>query len=346
MFNLTGEDLATHKGWNDFLHILSSLTVKEMLNALFFDGIKNKLKIPIKDLRDFMEVADRLRREQRIEHMDDFIAEVLGSSAYYAYLYAGMTYFKRIFKVDRQLLELASHMDPDKLRMEDVRLPLPITILYLQEPIQVLDMSISIVMMADTGEEQMAMEPAICSAYSVMDTIAGIWGTSARRDPLKRRIHVGFGRQRNNNLMFPGNFYLNIPFRKGTIHEARKDLPVTGMSKKDGEKMVQFFNTLVSYIALVSGGYIKTRDKTTQPRKKWRKGASTTFKTKEAYWAGEVPLVRMLQPPKTTVSTKTGTVVPHWRRGHLRSQPYGPERSQRKIIWIDKMPVNFDKEET
>ena len=25
---------------------------------------------------------------------------------------------------------------------------------------------------------------------------------------------------------------------------------------------------------------------------------------------------------------------PHWRKGHLKSQPYGPKLSLRKIIWI------------
>ena len=33
----------------------------------------------------------------------------------------------------------------------------------------------------------------------------------------------------------------------------------------------------------------------------------------------------------------------HWRRGHTRQQPYGPERKERKGIWIEPMLVNADQ---
>ncbi len=35
----------------------------------------------------------------------------------------------------------------------------------------------------------------------------------------------------------------------------------------------------------------------------------------------------------------------HWRRGHIRSQPHGPGRMQRKLIWIEPMLVGMDHQE-
>jgi hypothetical protein len=38
---------------------------------------------------------------------------------------------------------------------------------------------------------------------------------------------------------------------------------------------------------------------------------------------------------------------PHWRRGHVRNQPCGSGRSQRKLIWIEPMLVGMsEREET
>ncbi|MCT9633885.1 hypothetical protein NOX73_32960, partial [Pseudomonas aeruginosa] len=34
------------------------------------------------------------------------------------------------------------------------------------------------------------------------------------------------------------------------------------------------------------------------------------------------------------------SVATHFRRGHFRSQPYGPERSLRKVIFIPPVVVN------
>jgi hypothetical protein len=34
------------------------------------------------------------------------------------------------------------------------------------------------------------------------------------------------------------------------------------------------------------------------------------------------------------------TVATHFRRGHFRNQPYGPERSMRKVIFIPPVVVN------
>lgn len=53
--------------------------------------------------------------------------------------------------------------------------------------------------------------------------------------------------------------------------------------------------------------------------------------------------------PGGTLSYERGSsgwhVEPHYRSGHWVRQPYGPGSRQRKLIWVNTMPVGFPKEE-
>lgn len=56
---------------------------------------------------------------------------------------------------------------------------------------------------------------------------------------------------------------------------------------------------------------------------------------------------RIVVGPKQQVSPKPllnsgGQVAPHWRRGHFRHQAHGPERSQRKLLWIKPILVHAE----
>lgn len=38
-----------------------------------------------------------------------------------------------------------------------------------------------------------------------------------------------------------------------------------------------------------------------------------------------------------------GEIAPHWRRGHFRMRPYGPQQSLRKVILIAPMLIRADR---
>jgi hypothetical protein len=55
------------------------------------------------------------------------------------------------------------------------------------------------------------------------------------------------------------------------------------------------------------------------------------------------------ESPGGTLSYEKGSggwhVTPHWRSGHWVRQPYGPGSRQRKLIWVNTMPVGYQEEE-
>lgn len=46
---------------------------------------------------------------------------------------------------------------------------------------------------------------------------------------------------------------------------------------------------------------------------------------------------------RAATSGFAGTVAAHWRRGHWRRQPHGPQNAQRKLVWLMPTLVNPGK---
>jgi hypothetical protein len=74
-----------------------------------------------------------------------------------------------------------------------------------------------------------------------------------------------------------------------------------------------------------------------QAEKLKKKGAKEVW-TPNFIGRGYVPR----QEPKESIGGDSGTKHgprTHWRRGHYRSQPYGPKMSLRKLIWMEPMLI-------
>ena len=52
---------------------------------------------------------------------------------------------------------------------------------------------------------------------------------------------------------------------------------------------------------------------------------------------------RILLGPSEALSQDRGETAPHWRRGHFRTQPHGPQNSLRKVIFIAPVLVRADR---
>lgn len=48
--------------------------------------------------------------------------------------------------------------------------------------------------------------------------------------------------------------------------------------------------------------------------------------------------------PMDAVTNGSGyAVAPHWRRGHFRMQPYGPGRTERKLLFLAPVLIHADQ---
>jgi len=52
---------------------------------------------------------------------------------------------------------------------------------------------------------------------------------------------------------------------------------------------------------------------------------------------------RIILGPQVLIDNPHGELAPHWRRGHFRMQPHGPQNSLRKVTFIAPTLVRADR---
>jgi hypothetical protein len=79
---------------------------------------------------------------------------------------------------------------------------------------------------------------------------------------------------------------------------------------------------------------------------KWQNNPSKRNKLKAALTADGYAIVRLVGTELDAGKPQQGATGLsrriHWRRGHWRMQPYGPESALRRRIWIKPMLVGSD----
>lgn len=307
-------------------------------------------------------VRNRLLIEEHLTKDEVILMSILHMAAIMRLKYT-MTRYKRIYRIDKDLLKVAKETSIDKLSLSDIKLPLENTILWLPEPKEMLGRVICAIMLrhiipgSGLNEEETMAKKAMTESYigkypggkSYIDAACDKWQCQDDFSKVELFEAFLFGYYPNDGSASISMLRLtneNGELRFDKVRDATINR-VRGMQGEDGVKLavsgMNILYDILSYIALINSVDVKINSKHAVPRKKASdKVKSGAFDECTPEWVGETPLVKVLQLFNRDVKEhQGGTVAPHWRRAHWHTVLYGPKKTQRRLKWFGQTTVGF-----
>jgi hypothetical protein len=147
---------------------------------------------------------------------------------------------------------------------------------------------------------------------------------------------------KGSSLRVEGLFYM---IQNGKLYNILENAEKSKMSKEGIESAKEAFTRVMQYIAKLLVVVLATKNHVKEEKldKDLLRGR---YNKKQAY-RKDYPITTTISIGKITESYKSsnggGTVRPHMRRGHIRSQHYGPNNELMKKIFIQPVFVNADE---
>jgi len=256
-------------------------------------------------------------------------------------MYAALSFYQKYYVVDSDLLKLARCTDPSKLGPIDAPLPLPCTVLWFINPVQMGDLTVSGVAVMDEGVEGGVnggdeFSKRIDKGMNSFASVARIRFST----PNRLRSFMFFGAQERDGLRALGCHWWNLPFEQTYGESLRNTRSMHGavMTDKDVDDGQAFIKAVVSYLAM-TGKYedVEWHSSSQKMRKKYMPVADKLDLVElSPTWLGKKSIRTLLDEDAEPTGMHQR---PHWRSAHWKSQHYGPKNSLRKIIRIQAYMV-------
>lgn len=304
-FNLEKFRINDHRDFYDFLFAIKKCPATAM--NLWFKNVKKELPETSFERYKYTELSKTYRHFIRLHY--------------------GLKKYEKIYNIDNQLWSILSKISPDNLQMTDIKLPMPITILYFQQPVYILKHQVSIVVINDSdilNNDEFNKIALDCFGKLIKDRELEINFMSGYRTISCFGIEYIYPAVAWTDLktdMLVGDS-LQLSYDKAD------DIP-----EEDNRACMNFFRNLLSFLAstmayqdVVWNAFPKSINKKYCEKVDKRDNIDILSAT----WIGKKPDKAMSE------SNGLGNKLrPHWRSAHWKMQPYGLKNSLRKMIWIE-----------
>lgn len=325
-------NLKTHKDYYDYLFI-----------------VKKSIKL---GLIHWTEPLIRLAQSQnnvilRNQMLKLSAEDGLNAVRYVTFLNYSLQEYEKVYFVDNDLWKTAKNIKPDNLQLEDIKLPMPCTVLYFKNPVRINNQEISIVMIVDVDKINPDKIVSLAKDAIGKDVYEAKFDDSQFK--LDNRIISCFGFEGNNLFKGPALNWTDIFFRHGTVENAltishNNAMKLGMLNENDSLAQKDFYSHLMSYIAMTMA-YDDVEWKTISDKMR-KKYCPNQKPQKEIDFLSGVWIGKKKPKTKYEDCDSTGKKLKaHWRSAHWKMQPYGEKNSLRKLTWIDAYLTGKDNDE-
>ena len=288
----------------------------------------------------------RVSSEIKAEMINVIANDALNSVRYLSFLNYSLNKYEKVYFVENDLWKIAKEISAEKLPLESIKLPMPCTVLYFKNPIRVNKQEISIVLIVDLDRAIPEEIETIAKRAIGKEMYNKHYVTGERKG--NGRLICSFGIEGNDFFKAPSLNWTDVFFEDGTVgsalDKAHENAMKIGMiSEEDSLGQRNFYAQLMSYIAMTMA-YEDVEWKV-MPEKMRKKYCPNPKDKKEIDFMSGVWIGKKRPRVKYENHNTGKKLKSHWRSAHWKMQPYGINRSKRKMIWIDEYLTGKNDEE-
>lgn len=261
--------------------------------------------------------------------------------------------YRKFYIIADKLWELATDTNPDKLRLSDLKLPFPFTILKFETPKNLLDSRVHAMIISQLPD---LSEDMLTELGNYISSVIGTLGEPFHQEYAAHRIDFlkECVQQRRNGLCvfliksdedkLPVTDMHLIASHAGddsTVEDAiegvRKNVHAHATNFSEEHRLVQwdFIRSIMAYLAFLRLDDVSKTSKGCGNVHVPNTGVvDCTLNQLTHVWKGVKSVAQLLKESAQQRRSCEG-VVRHWRGGHLKMQPHGPRNSLRKLIYVE-----------